>query len=1545
MLRCFVEMADADIRAAVIKDSSERLCKELLIYFPSVLNEKTVSKYTRDDLVSEVVRCRTYLKSVRKGDKSLEGELVPMLKGERGDIEELGATAADVKPEIQLPEGNDALSNLVMLLARQQQQQQLQHEHSQAQFAHLLKQSEDKFNALLLELRPGEAGAEREETRPSLSMEVRVKRASDVLKNTVGMMPEDGLEIPVFFYHLERQFRLNSISDDLYLPLLNQLLNPKARRLIARLDDEDTYEYGALKEAILREFQLTPGRYREHFQTSTKLPGETFCQFTTRLEIALRQYFLSREIDIKDSDVGKQIFELLIADRLKDSLSRDLREMIRVRELEEWLKPNQICQLLDEYVSDKMLSRNRSTIDVHSRGQFQGQGQHSWRSFGERREVRSSNRVATTTRPRIRCYNCGGDHLRRHCTQSSSQVRDTRVNRVAASTQVQDFLSAEELNFDLLESCVNVYSVSDCVDNKISGVNAVSKNNVEICIMGGSCITVPGIIDSGADITVMPREFILSNLNGVFESLGEIKLQGAFGKPVMAELLSIPCKLVGSKFSEVNITCAVTDELRDKRVLLSLDDYKVLNESIVDSIILSESSIPLCDFDFKVCNIVSGEQSNDRDPDPSNVGGKVLLEGVLSNCESDSKFLQMQKADESLNSCFERAKSGDSQYILGEGDRLLFKVGGQKKKSKLLVLPTNKRSDVLRCAHDQMGHFAFKKVYQLVTQNFWWPKIKQDIKSYCDSCIECARKRKLTVWDRVPIKPVDKPSTSFQVVAIDIFGPIEPPSSRGYKYVLGIVCLQSRWVECYPLKTLQSREICENILKFVSYAGIPSVLISDNAASMVSKLNQELYKLLGIELRNSTPFHSEGNALIERFWGTFRSMLTHTINSGNPRNWDLMIPSLLFAYRNVVNSVTGLTPYKLVFGHDGRNILDVLYDVWSGSDLMLPVLSKSDQDFFKRVRENLDIAQKVASENSEKCQQEYIKRYNLRARDKSFNVGEQVLVLMPDSSNRLKARWIGPGIVADKLSEYSYLVSLDNGAVRQLHANKLRKFIPRVQSIGVINGVDEEFGDVCELPLSSDSSEFEKSLDELDLNHLSAEPRLRLIDLLRKHERVFSNIPGKCSPDIATHKIRLEEGFQPKIQKPYRIPEKVRKEVDKQIDDLIRNGRIRESNSPYGHPIVCVTKPSGDIRMCIDFRYVNQGTISDKYPMKRVDELLYSMCGADFLTSLDCTQGYYQIPMDKDSIKLTAFVTHRGQFENLYMPFGLKCASQTFQRALDRILAPVYDCAKAYIDDVCCHTVGELDVHLNALDKVLQTLSDAGLTLKLSKCKFAMPKLQYVGHVIGSGTLQPNPSKVEALKNLSPPDTKKKVRSILAMFRYYHSFIPNFSDIIVPLVELTKHRQSSSFQLNEPQLNAFVKLKESLINAVALHCPVYGKPFIVHTDASDYAISGCLSQLNDYGVEVPIMFVSKKLSDVQRKWSVIEKEAFAIVYSLKQFDYFIFGYPVLLYTDHNPLTYMLNSIPKSAKLTRWSLSLQRWDITLKYKDTKSNVVADCLSRV
>ena len=204
-----------------------------------------------------------------------------------------------------------------------------------------------------------------------------------------------------------------------------------------------------------------------------------------------------------------------------------------------------------------------------------------------------------------------------------------------------------------------------------------------------------------------------------------------------------------------------------------------------------------------------------------------------------------------------------------------------------------------------------------------------------------------------------------------------------------------------------------------------------------------------------------------------------------------------------------------------------------------------------------------------------------------------------------------------------------------------------------------------------------------------------------------------------------------------------------------------------------------------------------------------------------------------------------------------------------------------------------------------------------------------------------------AVKNMKVPKTKKQVRQILGFFSYFRDYIPNFSAIAKPLTDLTSKRITNQIPWGCAEQKSFDDLKDKLCQATenALYIVDFNKPFVIHVDASGHTVSGILSQPDEQMTERPVAFISKKLNKTQQMWSTIEKETYATIWALQHFRNWIFGKTVTLYTDHNPITYLTEAAPKSAKLMRWALAVQEYDVKFCYKAGKNNVAADCLSRM
>ncbi|GFU57547.1 retrovirus-related Pol polyprotein from transposon 17.6 [Trichonephila clavipes] len=342
--------------------------------------------------------------------------------------------------------------------------------------------------------------------------------------------------------------------------------------------------------------------------------------------------------------------------------------------------------------------------------------------------------------------------------------------------------------------------------------------------------------------------------------------------------------------------------------------------------------------------------------------------------------------------------------------------------------------------------------------------------------------------------------------------------------------------------------------------------------------------------------------------------------------------------------------------------------------------------------------------------------------------------------------------------------------------------------------------------------------------------------------------------------------------------------------------------------IVCVSKKNGSIRLCVDYRHLNSFTIADAYPMQNARDLLFEVGQANYITVLDLTKGYWQIPMAEEAKPYTAFVTYHGHYQFCVMPFGMKNAGSTFQKVMDQVLVKHRAYCRSYIDDVAVFSK-TWEQHMKHLCVVFQTIQRVGFTIKLKKCNFAKRRVKFLGHVVGSGQHSPDPGKVESIKNISVPTTKKEIRSFLVAEQ------------------------------------AFTKLTAQLVKAPSLYTPNLSKPYQLYTDASATAIGACLSQIDEKGKENPIAFFSKKLTETQTRWATIEREAYAVIEALKRFDSWIVGAKIEVISDHNPLTYLTLTTPQSAKLTRWALALQRYNIAISYRKGVKHGNADALPRL
>ena len=454
---------------------------------------------------------------------------------------------------------------------------------------------------------------------------------------------------------------------------------------------------------------------------------------------------------------------------------------------------------------------------------------------------------------------------------------------------------------------------------------------------------------------------------------------------------------------------------------------------------------------------------------------------------------------------------------------------------------------------------------------------------------------------------------------------------------------------------------------------------------------------------------------------------------------------------------------------------------------------------------------------------------------------------------------------------------------------------------------------------------------------LPGEDRDKLKNLLLEFSDVFDEHLGHTT--ILTHKINTGNST-PTKQHPRRLPSAHREKSERQITEMLEKGIIRESTSPWPSPIILVKKKDGEMRVCIDYRKLNSVTIGHAHALPRVDDILDSLGNAQYFSTLDLKSAYWQISVDQQDREKTAFVTQRGLFEFNWMSFGLVNAPTTFQRAMDLVLIPYIICL-CYLDDVIVFG-RDFNEHYNRLKTVLERLRLHGLRVKFEKCTIAAREVSFSGHVVSSSGIIPDPAKIEAVSNIPSPQNIKDIRSFLGLAGYYRKFIPSFSSIAAPLLQLT--RKAANFTWTNACEQAFQPLKQLLCSAPILAYPDFGKDFVLHTDASDYGVGAVLSQLDDSGNQKVIAYASKALSPREQKYSTTEKEALAVVFGTAHFRVYLLGRHFTLITYHNALRW-LHTMEAKGRLARWIMDLQEFHFSVVHRAGRVHNNADALSRL
>jgi hypothetical protein len=412
-----------------------------------------------------------------------------------------------------------------------------------------------------------------------------------------------------------------------------------------------------------------------------------------------------------------------------------------------------------------------------------------------------------------------------------------------------------------------------------------------------------------------------------------------------------------------------------------------------------------------------------------------------------------------------------------------------------------------------------------------------------------------------------------------------------------------------------------------------------------------------------------------------------------------------------------------------------------------------------------------------------------------------------------------------------------------------------------------------------------------------SEPAL-LERLLDSYADLFDVPTGLPPARPCDHRIHLRPATEPIAVRPYRYPQLQKDELEKQCTEMLQQGIIHPSTSPFSAPVLLVKKQDASWRFCVDYRALNTATVKDKFPIPVVEELLDELYGARFFSKLDLRSGYHQVCVHPEDVAKTAFRTHHGHFEFLVMPFGLSNAPATFQALMNFVLQPfLRRCVLVFFDDILIYSATWTE-HIQHLRAVLDVLRAHHLRLKRSKCVFAAPSVQYLGHVISATGVATDSAKVDAVTAWPQPCSARGLRGFLVLAGYYQRFIRDYGSIAAPLTLLLK---KNGFQWTEEASTAFAALKAALSAATVLQLPDFAKDFFVDCDASDSGFGAVLHQ----GAG-PLAFFSRPFAARHMKVAAYERELIGLVQAVRHWCPYLWGCSFIVRTDHYALKSMLD---------------------------------------
>uniref|UniRef100_A0A7N2N597 RNA-directed DNA polymerase n=1 Tax=Quercus lobata TaxID=97700 RepID=A0A7N2N597_QUELO len=463
---------------------------------------------------------------------------------------------------------------------------------------------------------------------------------------------------------------------------------------------------------------------------------------------------------------------------------------------------------------------------------------------------------------------------------------------------------------------------------------------------------------------------------------------------------------------------------------------------------------------------------------------------------------------------------------------------------------------------------------------------------------------------------------------------------------------------------------------------------------------------------------------------------------------------------------------------------------------------------------------------------------------------------------------------------------------------------------------------------------------------LTPEEEEGYLKLLVEYKDVFAwtykEMPG-LNPSIALHHLAVKKGVRPVKQAQRRFRPELIPQIETEVNKLIEAGFIREVQYPeWIANIVPVKKKNGQIRVCVDFRDLNNACPKDDFPLPITEVMVDATTGHEALSFMDGSSGYNQIRMNPKDEQLTAFRTPKGIYCYKVMPFGLKNAGATYQRAMQKIFDNVlHKYVECYVDDLVVKTKRRED-HLADLRSVFTRLRKYQLKMNPRKCAFGVTSGKFLGFIVRHRGIEIDQSKIEAIQKMPEPKNLRELRGLQGKLAYIRRFISNLAGRCQPFNRLMK--KDVHFEWDEACSNAFALIKRYLLNPPVLGAPIPGKPLVLYIAAQERSLGALMAQENKEGKERALYYLSRTLNGAELNYSPIEKMCLALFFAIDKLEHYMQAYTVRLIAKADPIKYVLSRPVVSGRIARWAVLLQQYDLAyIPQKAVKGQALADFLA--